>query len=88
MSKKKYDQKYIADVQERLDEVMYEEPCSQDWSQFCLNIRQVMIMAATIYGNRTDEDKHNLGRLLQELVIRCVLPNLQEWDIHYSKRQL
>lgn len=87
MSKKKYDEKYIADVQKKLNEVMYQEPCPQDWSQFCLNVRQVMIAAATIYGNRTDEDKHNLRGLLQELVVDCVIPNLQEWDIHYSKKQ-
>ncbi len=87
MSKKKYDEKYIADVQKTLNEVMYQEPCPQDWSQFCLNVRQVMIAAATIYGNSTDEDKHKLRGLLQELVVGCVIPNLQEWDIQYSKKQ-
>lgn len=87
MSKKKYDEKYIADVQKTLNEVMYQEPCPQDWSQFCLNVRQVMIAAATIYGNSTDEGKHKLRWLLQELVVGCVIPNLQEWDIHYSKKQ-
>jgi hypothetical protein len=87
MSKKKYDEKYIADIQKTLDEVMYQEPCPQDWSQFCLNVRQVMIAVATIYGNSTDEDKHKLRGFLQELVVGCVIPNLQEWDIQYSKKQ-
>ena len=87
MSKKKFDQQYIADVQKKLNEVMYEEPAAQDWSQFCLNVRQVMIAAVTIYGSSTDEQKHNLRGFLQELVVGCVLPNLQEWDIQYSKKQ-
>lgn len=86
MAKKKFDEKYIADVKKKLDEVMYDEPCPQDWSQFCLNVRQVIIAAATIYGNNTDEEKHKLRGFLQELVIGCVIPNLNEWEIHYHKK--
>ena len=87
MAKKKFNEKYIADVKKMLDKVMYQEPCSQDWSQFCLNIRQVMIAAATIYGNNTDEEKHKLRGFLQKLVVGCVIPNLNEWDINYTKRE-
>lgn len=86
MAKKKFDEKYIADVKKKLDEVMYDEPCPQDWSQFCLNVRQVMIAAATIYGNNTDEEKHKLRGFLQELVVGCAIPNLNEWEIHYHKK--
>lgn len=86
MAKKKFDEKYIADVKKKLDEVMYDEPCPQDWSQFCLNVRQVMIAAATIYGNNTDEEKHKLRGFLQELVVGCMIPNLNEWEIHYHKK--
>lgn len=85
MAKKKLNEKYIADVKKMLDKVMYKEPCSQDWSQFCLNVRQVMI-AATIYGNNTDEEKHKLRGFLQKLVVGCVIPNLNEWEIHYYKK--
>ena len=86
MAKKKFDEKYIVDVKKKLDEVMYQEPCPQDWSQFCLNVRQVMIAAATIYGNNTDDEKHKLRGFLQELVVGCVIPNLNEWEIHYHKK--
>ena len=87
MAKKKFDKEYLEHIDKRLREVMYQEPCDQDWTQFSLSIRDAMLAAATIFGSATDEQKHNLARLLQEIVIDHALPNLKKWDITYVKRE-
>ena len=86
MAKQKFDKEYLDRINKQLREVMYDEPGAQDWTQFSLSIRDAMFAAATIYGSLFDEQKHNLSRLLSELVIDHALPNLQEWDIHQSRR--
>lgn len=86
MAKQKFDKEYLDRINKQLREVMYDEPGAQDWTQFSLSIRDAMLAAATIYGSLFDEQKHNLSRLLSELVIDHALPNLQEWDIHQSRR--
>ncbi len=86
MTKKKFNSEYIAEAKKKLSEVMYEEPAAQDWTQFCLNVRQVMLAVATVYGNRCDEDTDKLRTLLTELVVGSVIPNIQKWDISYVKK--
>ena len=87
MAKQKFDKEYLERVTKRLREVMYSEPGAQDWTQFSLSIRDAMLAAGTIFGSSTDEQKHNLARLLSELTIGHSLPNLQKWDITYTKRE-
>lgn len=87
MAKQNFNKEYLEQVNKRLREVMYEEPGPQDWTQFSLSIRDAMLAAATIFGSSTDEQKHNLHRLLSELTIDHALQNLQKWDITYTKRE-
>ena len=87
MAKQKFDKEYMEFAKKRLQQVMYKEPGAQDWTQFSLSIRDAMLAAATIFGSLTDEQKHNLIKLLNELVIDHVLPNLQEYDITCTKRE-
>ena len=86
MAKQKFDKEYLEHIRKQLREVMYDEPGEQDWTQFSLSIRDAMLAAATIYGSLFDEQKHNLCRLLDELIINHALPNLQKWDIRQSRR--
>lgn len=87
MAKQKLDKEYLEHINKLLHEVMYDKPGAQDWTQFSLSIRDAMLAAATIFGSSTDEQKHNLARLLSELTIAHALPNLQKWDITYTKRE-
>lgn len=88
MCKRKFDKGYLEQLEKQLNEVMYKEPGPEDWTQFSLSIRDAMLATATIFGSFTEEQKYNLGRLLTELVVNYSLPNLQEWDISYTKREL
>jgi len=85
MAKQKFNKEYLERVNKELRDVMYKEPGAQDWTQFSLSIRDAMLAAGTVFGSFTDEQKHNLSRLLTELVVSHALPNLQEWDITYTK---
>lgn len=87
MNKKKYDKEYVKHINEWLNEVMYQDPCDQDWTQFSLSIHDAMLAAATIFGSSTDEQKHNLFNLLRELTFGYALLNINDWDITYKKRE-
>lgn len=87
MAKQKFSKEYLEHIDKRLREVMYDEPGAQDWTQFSLSIRDAMLAAGTVFGSFTDEQKYNLYGLLTELVVDHALPNLQEWDITYTKRE-
>lgn len=81
MKKQKFSEMYLEEIKKRLDKVMYQEPGPKDWTQISLSVRDTMLAAATIFGSSTDEQKHNLYRLLYELVHDYVLPNLAKYDI-------
>lgn len=86
MAKQKFTELYIEEVNKQLNKVMFQEPGVQDWTQFSLSVRDAMLAAATIFGSSTDEQKHNLYRLLYELVTNHVLFNLNEYEIQYIKK--
>lgn len=86
MAKQKFTELYIEEVNKQLNKVMFQEPGAQDWTQFSLSVRDAMLAAATIFGSSTDEQKHNLYRLLYELVTNHVLFNLNEYEIQYIKK--
>ncbi len=74
-------------IEQKLHEVMHEKPGAQDWTQFSLSVRNAMIAAASIYGSFDDEQKHNLNRLLTELTVGYVIPNLRQWNILQEKKE-
>ena len=87
MATKKFDEKYMEYVEKKLHDVMFSEPAAQDYTQFCLSLRNATLAAATIYGSSTDEQKHQLYEFVYELLINHIIPNIEEWDINYKKKE-
>lgn len=65
---KKYKPEYIAGIAERINNVLNDERDS-NWTQITISMQDAVKAAATIYGNSTDEQKHNLYGFFQELVL-------------------
>lgn len=84
--KQKFSEMYLEEVNKRLDEVMFEEPGPRDWTQVSLSIRDAMLATATVFGSSTDEQKHNLYRLLFEIIHDYYIPNLSKYDITVTEK--
>lgn len=82
---KKYDSKYIAGITERIGNVLNDRKCS-DWTQISISVQDAVKAAANIFGNYTDEQKHNLYGFFRELCMAEV-NNLTEYNIIYKKKQ-
>lgn len=83
--KKKYNQQYIADVSNRIQEILGDKREFSDWTQFSITIQDAIQAAATVYGVFTDEDKDKLNSFLSEVVLSSI-HNIQNFDITFQKK--
>ena len=72
------DPKYIENAKKQLDQIMFSDPCPEDWSRQSLSIRDAVLAAATIFQRTTDKEIDMLNRFVKELVVNYYLPNLSK----------
>lgn len=83
---KKYNPEYIAGVTERISNVLNDKRERSDWTQISISIQDAVQAAANIYGNFTDEQKHNLYGFFRELCLTSV-NNIIKYGAIYKEGQ-
>lgn len=84
---KKYDKEYIERCTKKIQEIIEDTKEYDDWTQFCLSVQDAVKCASGVWGRDTDEQKAKMDRFINELVVSCVLSNLTQFNISFTKKK-
>ncbi|WP_277821300.1 hypothetical protein [Palleniella muris] len=87
MAKKSYNKEYIERTTSKYMEIIGSKVEYDCWTQICLTVQNAVKAAGTVWGFATDEQKANMGRFINELVVNGVLLNIDNFDITFKKRK-
>lgn len=85
---KHYNPEYIERCDKQIWKILNDTKEWDDWTQFCLSVQNAVQSAANIWGIGTPEQKVQMGKFINELVIGCVLKNLSEFDINFGRKEI
>lgn len=84
---KKHDKEYIAKCEKQIREILDDKAEFDDWTQICLSVQNAVQAAANTWGTDTDQQKAQMARFINELVVDSVLPNINKFNIVFSKKK-
>lgn len=84
---KKYDKEYIERCNQQIWDILNDKKEYDDWTQMCLSVQNAVQAAANTWGTGSPEQQAQMARFINELVIGGVLPNLNNFNITFSKKQ-
>lgn len=82
---KKYDPGYIERCDKQIRNILEDKKEYDDWTQICLSVQNAVQAAANTWGCSSDQQKAQMGKFINELVVNGVLFNLSKFKITFSK---
>lgn len=84
---KEYDKEYIAKCEKQIRKILDDKAEFDDWTQICLSVQNAVQAAANTWGTGSPEQQAKMVGFISELVIGSVLPNINNFNITFSKKE-